>query len=516
MLLARGNAFDRATLAFLAVLIAMTWARVAVLQLNPIGLYYDEAQYWMWSRSLEWGYFSKPPLIAWAIAGTTALFGDSEWAVRLAAPLAHAVGALALYGLARAMYGAWAGFWAGLGWLMLPGIWLSSSIISTDALMLPFWSIALLAMWRLTLTRAWFWAIMLGAAVGLGAQAKYAMLYFIPCAAYAAWRMPVVRQALAKGRAIVAGLVALAVIAPNIAWNARHGFVTAQHTAANARLDISDLFNFDELFEFLINQAGVLGPLVFMALGWLFWRALREGRSLRQEDQFLLAFIAPPLIFVSLIAFVSRANANWVAVAYPAMLVWVTGSLLVSPTGRRFFAAATTINVAIGAALVFATFDPALSNQAKGVRMARDWDVTAREIALRAAAQPGEPPFTAVMVDHRATYFELNYYWREARRAGEPLPPVRMWLLHGDPRNTAELNDPMRSEEGGRVLVVHLSPQWVSYVAADFTAFRKVEDLVIPLGGGVNRALEISVGEAFAPAPRDAAFEARLREEGRD
>ncbi len=508
---ARGNAFDRATLAFLAVLIAATWARVAALHFSPIGLYYDEAQYWMWSRTLEWGYFTKPPMIAWAIAATTALFGDAEWAVRLAAPLAHGVGALALYGLARSMYGAWAGFCAGLGWLAMPGIWLSSAIISTDALMLPFWSIALLAMWRLTHTRAWFWAIVLGLALGLGVQAKYAMLYFIPCAAFAAWGQPAVRQALAGGRAIIAGLLALILVAPNIVWNAQHGFATAQHTAANARLDAGDLFNFDELFEFVINQAGVLGPLIFLALAFLFWRALREGRSLRQEDHFLLAFIGPPLIFVSLIAFISRANANWVAVAYPAMLVWVTGSLLVSRTGRRFFAAATLINVSIGAAIVIASFNPAIATQAKGVRMARNWDITAREIARRAAGQPGEPPFTAVMVDHRAAYFELNYYWRGARQAGEPLPPVRMWLLHGEARNSAEQNDPMRPEEGARVLIVHLSPEFVPFIAADYTAFRKVEDLVIPLGGDVNRELEISVGEGFAPVPRDAAFEARLR-----
>ena len=33
---------------------------------------------------------------------------------------------------------------------------------------------------------------------------------------------------------------------------------------------------------------------------------------------------------------------------------------------------------------------------------------------------------------------------------GAPLPPVRMWLLHGTANNSAEANDPMRAEEGGR------------------------------------------------------------------
>ena len=48
------------------------------------------------------------------IAATTALFSNAEWAVRLTAPVAHAIGAGALFLLARRMYGAGAGVWAGL------------------------------------------------------------------------------------------------------------------------------------------------------------------------------------------------------------------------------------------------------------------------------------------------------------------------------------------------------------------------------------------------------------------
>jgi len=56
-------------------------------------------------------------MVAWAISATTQVFGDVEWAVRLAAPLAQAASALALYALGRNVYGAWAGFWTGSsGW----------------------------------------------------------------------------------------------------------------------------------------------------------------------------------------------------------------------------------------------------------------------------------------------------------------------------------------------------------------------------------------------------------------
>jgi 4-amino-4-deoxy-L-arabinose transferase-like glycosyltransferase len=509
-------AFDRATLAFAILLIALTAARIAALFYNPLGLYYDEAQYWMWSRSFDWGYFTKPPMVAWVIAATTGLSGtDAEWAVRLGAPLAHAIAAGSVFALARAMYGSWPGFWAGLGWLMLPGVFFSSSLISTDAILLPLWALALHAMWKLVNTRAWLWALLVGVFLGLGVMAKYAMLYFVLCTAFAAWRMPVVRQALAGGRGVIAALVGAAIVAPNVIWNVQHGFATARHTAANASFNIDDMFHFNKLVEFLVGQAGVIGPVFFLALVWALWRALRRASGLSTEDKFLLAYILPPFAFVSLIAFVSRANANWVAVAYPAIVVWVTGSLYSSLSGRRWLAGANAVNIIIGgvvASLIMTS--PAVANMARGLREAQGWDQTAREIALRAATQPGEAPFTAVLVDDRATYFELNYYWRHARRAGAPLPPLRMWLLRGEAHNAAEASDPMRPEEGARVLVVHRRPDLLSFVAADFTVFRTVEHLTVPLGGERNRELEISVGEGFAPVARDAAFEERLRRRG--
>ena len=57
----------------------------------------DEAQYWDWSRHLDWSYYSKGPGIAWLIAAATRVLGSAEWAIRVPAALSFAVvmGALA-------------------------------------------------------------------------------------------------------------------------------------------------------------------------------------------------------------------------------------------------------------------------------------------------------------------------------------------------------------------------------------------------------------------------------------
>src|SRR5271170_1957980 len=119
--------------AMLACIAAITAVRVVWLAVQPAGLYPDEAQYWFWAKHLAWGYYSKPPLVAWLIALTTGIFGDSEFAVRLSAPFLHAGTAIFIYAIGARLYEPRIGFWSALGYATLPGVSVSSFIMSTDA-----------------------------------------------------------------------------------------------------------------------------------------------------------------------------------------------------------------------------------------------------------------------------------------------------------------------------------------------------------------------------------------------
>jgi hypothetical protein len=57
------------------------------LHFSDVDLFFDESQYWSWSRELAFGYFSKPPLLAWLIAAAERVCGDSEACIRAPAPL---------------------------------------------------------------------------------------------------------------------------------------------------------------------------------------------------------------------------------------------------------------------------------------------------------------------------------------------------------------------------------------------------------------------------------------------
>ena len=138
-----------------AALALILVVRVAAVLASPLNLYADEAQYWRWAQELAWGYYSKPPMIAWLIHLTTGLLGDSESAVRLAAPFLHTAAAGALYFAGRAMFSARTGTYAALLYALMPAVTLSSTVLSTDGVLMPFWCAALYLAWRLRSGGGW-------------------------------------------------------------------------------------------------------------------------------------------------------------------------------------------------------------------------------------------------------------------------------------------------------------------------------------------------------------------------
>ena len=121
---------------------AILVVRLIALAYNRTDLFFDEAQYWTWSLEPAFGYYSKPPLIAWAIALSTGVCGASEVCIRLPSPIIHTATAAVMFALGRRLYSARTGFLAALAFATLPGISLSAGIISTDVPLLLCWAMA--------------------------------------------------------------------------------------------------------------------------------------------------------------------------------------------------------------------------------------------------------------------------------------------------------------------------------------------------------------------------------------
>lgn len=500
---------SKLAISIIAGLLAM---RLLLVVWSPLELYADEAQYWRWGQSLEWGYYSKPPMIAWVIHLSTALFGDSEAAIRILAPVFHAIAALFLFLLSRRMFNSWAGLITVLTYLFMPGIVLSSGVISTDGVLFPFWCGALYLFWRLREEDlGWVGVAALGLAIGAGFLSKYAMLYFAIGIALTSVFDRDTRTALLSRKGIVALLIAAAVFAPHLLWNAANDFKTVSHTVDNANLG-GQLFNLENLPKFLGDQMGVFGPVSFVALiaGLAFLRPRRDLADLgdaahaqRTKETWLACFIMPVLLIIAFQAVLSRAHANWAATAYPAASVWIGGFLLRSKGWRPAFWSGLAFQGIVGVLATVLALGPQSWTAAMGrdndLKRVRGWQDLSEQLKLEVERlQP-----SAILVDEREVWHGLDYYLKDQLDV-----PLIMWRYNPSPKSFAEGVD-LADLDSNRVLVASYRSNLRPPIQADFATWQPEGAVSVDLGHRSNgcpiqRELRLYLAGDYDPLPRTA------------
>lgn len=465
-------------------ILAITVARLLWLAFQSAGLYPDEAQYWFWSRHLALGYYSKPPLVAWLIALTTALFGNGEFAVRLSAPVLHAVAAGFVYGTAARLYDRRIGCWSALAYVTLPGTSLSAFLISTDAVLLPCWAAALYCFIRAREESRLGWWIATGCAIGLGLLAKYAMAYWLISSFGLVLLRPSERRHL-PGLCIALG-IALLIFAPNVWWNWSHHFATYLHTRDNADLR-GPLFHPVELGYFVLSQLGVFGPIYFAVMLALFAAPTRLGGA---PARLLTAFAWPALAIIAIVALLSRAQPNWAAPAYVAAVILVVEAALRYGWRRTvIFSVALHLAAAIvlfgsseliasGGLHVPATLDP--------LHRLRGWRKLGDAVSAELAAHPG----LRLMTDDREIVAALIYYVHPHPFDAvmwDPIPGVSsQWDLENNLR-------PDRGENFLAVTVHNLAEQ----MRPDFAELTELKTIDIKSGPGGSQTYTLYIARGY-------------------
>ena len=307
----------------LILVAAVTAARLILLAFNRTDLFVDESQYWLWGQNLDFGYYSKPPLIGWVIRAVTDLAGsDSPFWVRAPGAILHAATALILAALASRLFGPRAAFWTGISYVTVPFATVGSLLMSTDTIMAPCYAAALYFWFALSETRRPAFAFLAGIAIGSAFLAKYAAVYFLLGAALAAILVPAFRIGW---RNLALFLLAFAlIISPNVVWNLTHDLTTVSHTMDNVGWvredDTTSSLSLARMLEFFAGQFAVAGPILFAAL-----LLSLIGGKLSDSHRALLAFALPVLAIVTVQALLSKAYANWaVATYFPGILVAVS------------------------------------------------------------------------------------------------------------------------------------------------------------------------------------------------
>ncbi|MEK8031569.1 glycosyltransferase family 39 protein [Ideonella sp. DXS29W] len=481
-------------LALVLVLIGLTVARAWVVVHVNAGLHVDEAQYWAWSKALDWGYYSKPPMIAALIAASTQLLGDGLLGVKALAMVCYPLTAWVLYRWVSEVLADVtpheharpyrAGRLAALLFIASPVAGLLGLAATTDAPLLLAWALASLALWRAWRDGRWSDWLLLGLWVGLGVMSKYTMAAF---AVSAIGLMATVRRRATRAIGAVPGLamaasVALVCVAPNLMWNAAHDWPTLRHTA-----EITVGAQATPMGVTLASYVGglllLLGPLVAVwALAWPWTRrgeaalstdsssapTASTSRSVatRREAWWAAAWLSGPLLLIGAAQSLhARAQVNWTAPALIggvlALALWVQAE---RPHRRlRGWYAVLALQAALIGALTLASdvaqaLHRPLPRQLDVWARMRGWEEAFSQLRPAADAywrdQTAQGQSPTVLGSERAVLANGAYAWRAK-------PP--QWLaFRQDPRaphNHFELMSPLRpSEYPQPVLIVGEGP----------------------------------------------------------
>ena len=291
----------------------------------------DELYYAVAGRHRQGGYVEFPPVTAWLSALARVLFGWSLVGFRAFAILAGAATIVVAALVARDLGGG-----RRAQTLAAVAVGFSPVLVATNGLFQPvsFDQLAtMLVLWlalRLALGRG-SWPL-LGLAVGVGLETKYtlAVVVVLLLTAFLVWR----RDLLRSPGFPLAVAIAVALLLPNLVWQAEHGWTSvgwflnppSSATDESRPLYVVNLFLLTHLVAVPVAVAGsvalvrdrALRPLGWTVIGTVVAYLVLGGKSYYALPVVLFALAAGA---VPLDAWATSQRLRWVGAAFVALLV---------------------------------------------------------------------------------------------------------------------------------------------------------------------------------------------------
>lgn len=323
----------------------------------PLQLSYDESYYWDWSRKLDFGYYSKPPMVAWLIYLSTKIMGNSEQAVRLPALLSNTFFISILYVLACKYLN------FSLGRLILatsaftPIFFAYSFVMTIDPPLIFFWTLAFYFFVSYIFSPKTLFAVLTGISLGLGLLTKQTMfLFYLLVFSYFFF---LDRSYLKYWQTYFILFLPLIIYSPNLYWNIKYGFLMFQHTTEHfvrTGPDIQYILNF---YGGLFLLYGPFFVFLFFFLGFKFFKftiskVISQGIAFFEADQtlhflflsFLFSFF--PFMLLLPFTFFKKFNLNWIIPLFITSFFWIS-AIAIQKRLHKFF---LYLNLFIGIFLV--------------------------------------------------------------------------------------------------------------------------------------------------------------------
>jgi len=282
------------------------------------GLGVDESHYLMFSRHLAWGYFDHPPMVAF-LAALTTLGGRTLFWIRLGPVICGGISLVLMGCLADELYhDRRVGLLAVVLLQLMPYEHLLLTALLPDATLNLFWCATLLALRRAVRSGRWGAWIGTGLLFGAALLSKYHAVLLAACLLGYLLTSRQYRFWLAKPQPWIALLTALTLFAPNMIWNARHGWISYAYQLGHAG---GGGLKAGRFFLTLAAQFGVWSPLMVGLLAAAA-AALLRSKPVSDEDRFVLWTSLPVFAFFCLAGWSGKVLPHWTAAG------WWTGAIM--------------------------------------------------------------------------------------------------------------------------------------------------------------------------------------------
>ncbi|HEY5857072.1 MAG TPA: glycosyltransferase family 39 protein [Aldersonia sp.] len=330
--------------------IALLVVLALTLSANRYGYHRDELYFLVAGRHPAWGYADQPPLVPLIARLADTVAPGSLLALRTPATAAAVVIVVATALLARRFGGDGTAQLLAAATVAAAAVVLGAGhLLGTTIFDLAIWTVLLLLVARLTAGGDPIWWLAVGAVVGVCLLNK-TLVAFLMAALVVGLAVVGPRQVFASRWPYLGAVVALAFWAPNLWWQARHGWpqLTLSRAIAAGSSGTSDT-----PATFVLLQFGLIGPLlvpVWVAGLWWLWR----------RPHWRVFPVAYALLFAAFL--LTGGKAYYLAGLYPVLLA--AGSIAAVGWMRRgtvvLRATLITVAVVVSALAASVLFLPAL------------------------------------------------------------------------------------------------------------------------------------------------------------
>jgi 4-amino-4-deoxy-L-arabinose transferase-like glycosyltransferase len=292
--------------------------------IGTIGPGDNEAYYWTWSQHLDWSYYDHPPAVAWMIALTTAVGGDSPFFLRVGTAFLFVVSCLFIYLLAVEMTGSRkTAFFSLLVANLIPLYFLVGILTVPDAPLTAFWLFYLFLLYRVRRGVLWTHWLLMGAVLGLALLSKYFAVLLVPSTFLFLASDPQLKRFLKTPFPYLTVAFSAVVASPILFWNIREDWSSF---VFHLKTRHEQGFSLGNTLDLFVGQIGVVTPLLlfllFVTLCVLFKRGFKaDGRV---QERFIVMTSAPTLLFFYVVmCLTEEAEPHWPGLGYLPLLIGV-------------------------------------------------------------------------------------------------------------------------------------------------------------------------------------------------